>query len=556
MPYFSIHAAKSLVWYTVSIAMHQQPPEPTRDRPSAFLALLPLILLAVMGGGALTLATARWGIGIESDSVVFLSTAHNVLGGRGILAFIDGTTRPLTHFPPLYPLLLAALADVRLDVVTVARWLNIGLFAANILLVGAIIKHCTPRSRWLPVFGAFLLLTSPDVILTHAIVLTEPLFLLPAFGGLLAFAWARSRGSVGWLLLAAVLMGMACLIRYPGVVLIAAAGAEVLLFDHRRLRVRLRDAVVFGALASLPLLVWFLRNMLMSGNAANRELLVHPVTLSHIQSLLFTISTWLLPQTPQFQLHPGIRILLVGVLLVGGLWVLSRYRAHKQVQLLKSTLLASPLLRLLAIFVVLYLLFLVVSISLFDLSTPLNYRLLLPAYVALVILGCALVYPLAQQLAPTHILRRVGIVVGILFIVVYSGSGVQLFTYLAQQGWGYSGKLWHESELLPAVAALPAETRVYTNASDGVYILTGRETVSLPYKRGRTTGKDRPVAYAAEMEAMRQEVVQQQAVIAYFDLITWRDYLPSKQVVHTQPGVQPVLETWDGTIYGGDTSDE
>jgi 4-amino-4-deoxy-L-arabinose transferase-like glycosyltransferase len=536
--------------------MHQQPSEPTRDRLSAFRALLPLILLAAMGGLALTLATVRWGIGIESDSVVFLSTAHNVLGGRGILAFIDGTTRPLTHFPPLYPLLLTVFANSEMDVVHVARWLNSGLFAANILLIGAIIKHCTPRSRWLPAFGAFLLLTSPDVILTHAIVLTEPLFLLPAFGGLLLFAWARSRGSVAWLLLAALVIGVACLIRYPGVVLIAAAGAELLLFDDRRLRVRLRDAVVFSALASVPLLIWFLRNMLVSGNAANRELLVHPITLSHIQSLIFTISTWLLPQTPYFQLHPGIRILLVGVLLVGGFWFLSRYRAHEQVKRLKHALLASPLLRLLSIFVVLYLLFLVVSISLFDLSTPLNYRLLLPAYVALVILVCALVYHLAQQLAPTHILRRVGVLVGILVIVVYGVSGVQLFTYLAQQGWGYSGKLWHESALLPAVAALPAETQVYTNASDVVYILSGRETASLPYKRGRTNGKARPAAYAAEMEAMRQEVVQQQAVIAYFDLITWRDYLPSKQAVRTQPGVQPVLQTWDGTIYGGDTSDE
>ena len=48
------------------------------------------------------------GVGISPDAIDYLNTARSVLAGQGLV--IAGL--PMTHFPPVYPLLLAAIGLV------------------------------------------------------------------------------------------------------------------------------------------------------------------------------------------------------------------------------------------------------------------------------------------------------------------------------------------------------------------------------------------------------------------------------------------------------------
>lgn len=69
-------------------------------------------LLAAGGAGLLAWIT-RKGLGLTPDSLTYLDTARQVLDGRGLL-FTSwyGTLQPLTHYPPVYPWLLAQLGRI------------------------------------------------------------------------------------------------------------------------------------------------------------------------------------------------------------------------------------------------------------------------------------------------------------------------------------------------------------------------------------------------------------------------------------------------------------
>ena len=80
----------------------------------------------------------RLGAGISPDSTVYVDAANNLKMGRG-LSVQSGPDEftPLTHFPPLFPALLALLGSLGFDASSGARWLNVLLFGGNIFLLVA-----------------------------------------------------------------------------------------------------------------------------------------------------------------------------------------------------------------------------------------------------------------------------------------------------------------------------------------------------------------------------------------------------------------------------------
>ena len=84
------------------------------------------------------------GIGIYSDSVVYVGVARNLLRGEGVTYFDDnGQMTTVTHYAPLYPFMLAGLGVAGVDPLEGARWLNALLFASNIMLASWIVFTST-----------------------------------------------------------------------------------------------------------------------------------------------------------------------------------------------------------------------------------------------------------------------------------------------------------------------------------------------------------------------------------------------------------------------------
>ena len=99
--------------------------------------------LATVGSLGILLCTPG-GIGIYSDSVVYVGVARNLLRGHGVTYFdYNGQMAPVTHYAPLYPMVVSSLGLMGIDPVEGARWLNALLFAFNIILTGSIVFAST-----------------------------------------------------------------------------------------------------------------------------------------------------------------------------------------------------------------------------------------------------------------------------------------------------------------------------------------------------------------------------------------------------------------------------
>src|SRR5258706_1997214 len=101
----------------------------------------------VFAGSWLLWFTTRWGIGLYTDSIVYVGTARSILAGTGVSYFNDiGQFAPVIQYPPLYPAMVAAVRLSGLDALGSARWLSIICYGGNALLVAYIVYNARSSS--------------------------------------------------------------------------------------------------------------------------------------------------------------------------------------------------------------------------------------------------------------------------------------------------------------------------------------------------------------------------------------------------------------------------
>jgi hypothetical protein len=161
-------------------------------------------------GILLSLVVTRHSVGLDTDSGPYIGAAYNLRHARGLTTPFTFYTSPygpvqavgfrsevpLTHFPPLFPLLLAGLASFRLSISSAARVMNSLLLGINLVLVGGLALRLTKLRSWPVALLAAVLLFGPGSptltsagritwLSLHSSVLSEPLFLIFALTGLL-----------------------------------------------------------------------------------------------------------------------------------------------------------------------------------------------------------------------------------------------------------------------------------------------------------------------------------------------------------------------------------
>jgi hypothetical protein len=444
--------------------------------------------LAVMGlvFAALGLAIngTQAGVGLSQDSFVYLSAAGNVAAGRGLVVSpcvsyecagspgLERTPLPLTHFPPLYPLVLASLESLGMGLRGAARWSNVALFAINAALIGyTLLARC--RFAVLALAAPLWMVLSVDLIYLHLMAWSEPLSLALGFGGLIALgSWLDGNGtrSAG-LPLAAVLLGLAAVTRYAGIVYVGVGAVGLLATTGTPWRKRLATAAQFLGLAALPLLVLVFRNETTAGHAFNRKLAWHLPQPGRVGQIIGTVSSWVAPET-----FPGpLRLTLLGAFLaiLGIVWVKVRAGITTGGEPGISPLEVSRLEWLLAAFVPAYILFVFGSITFFDQGVPTNFRLLAPIHLALIALGALSADRLAARV---HWPRRVRIELVWALAVLLVGKYIAATNFVAnagEQGLEFT-VAERQSPLLAAVRRLPAGARVDSNLSAMASFLTDR----------------------------------------------------------------------------------
>ena len=224
-----------------------------RDRFTLFI-----VFIAGLGTAHILVRTATNGAAYTShDSTYFLSTVMNFLAGEG---WQDFRGRPLTSWPPLFPLLMAAFGWVGIDPLAAGQLINAAAFGLTILAAGGWLRSHL-RAQWLAVAATAIIAVSLPLSHWASHLMTDPLFVLLTLLALIQLAAFLQRG--GWtpLLLSAVFTALAALTRYPGVVLI---GAGVLMVAAGPTAGRLKHTVVLGAIPSIPLAGVLTRNWVVS----------------------------------------------------------------------------------------------------------------------------------------------------------------------------------------------------------------------------------------------------------------------------------------------------
>ncbi len=302
----------------------------------------------------------------------------------------------------------------------------------------------------------------------HSMALSEAPFLFLSMLTLYLLALYLDRSSVARLVAAAVAASLATLTRYAGVVLIVTGALALFLLVRGPLIRGALNLFLFGALSCAATVAWALRNLSVAGTIAQRTLVLHPPTWSHLAAAVETISGWLLPGTP-FAVRAG--ALLTVTAGAGIAAVVHRFPVAPRD---KGTPAGESLPRLIALFVMSYLSLLGFTIAFVSADTPLDVRILSPVYATLVILvarGCSRLEGRARATAGV-------LLIPVLAAYLNAAAGFVRQAYF--EGQGYASRSWHESPTLAALQALPVSRPIFSNRADAIAVLTGRPAERIP----------------------------------------------------------------------------
>ena len=423
-----------------------------------------LLIGAATLAGALVWISTPGGASTSPDSWVYLSTARNLLAGEGFTRY---NNVPFVPWPPLFPLLIAALVGLaeligrELHLLDALRAMHVLVTAANVVAAGLLFRRFM-RSAAVAALAALAVALSYPLVYVATFVWSEPLFVLLTLLFLHALDRHLAAPRARSLLLVAILAALASVQRYAGAVLIVAGALTLALLAFKvPLRCRLRDAGVFAAVAALPLVLWLAHNYARTGTLTGKRA---PSTQSlhvSIRAVYDLTVSWLTPE--RWGISYQAAGLIVGLVLVLGLIRLVRRERRAALPTLAG-LRALPL----ALFAALYGAFVVSSASLvrFD---PIDERLLAPLYVPTVGLAFAALNWLVGQLrarpwgrAPALGLTALA-ALWLLYPLDRLRDNIPTLQDISEAS-QVTYETWRESPLMRAVRADPPAGRVLTNA--------------------------------------------------------------------------------------------
>src|SRR5215207_11201374 len=190
-----------------------------------------LLLLSLIGMTLVFLVTYKFGPGISTDGARYLSTAQNLIDGRG---FYDYLNNPLTQFPPLYSVIIAGISLISgMDVFVAGQYLNILTFGLVIWLAGYFFYKVFPKEPLFSYFGGAVFALSLSLIIMASNILSDLLFLAFTLVFLIVATDVLETGTTKSIILLGLMAGISPFQRYAGLALILT-GIFLLLLLFRK----------------------------------------------------------------------------------------------------------------------------------------------------------------------------------------------------------------------------------------------------------------------------------------------------------------------------------
>ena len=512
---------------------------------------LAVAFLAGLGTAHILVRTATYGAAVSMDSTTFLSTALNCLAGEG---WRDFAGRPLATWPPLFPLLLAAGGWVGIEPLATGRWVNAVAFGLTILAAGGWL--CSNlRSRWLVLAATGAIAVSLPLSHWASHLLTEPLFVLFTLLALIQLASFLHRGGRTPLLWAAACTALATLTRYPGVVLIGVGVLVPLVRRTPPLAARLKDAGVFGVVASIPLAGVLTRNWATSGTLTGGR---YGWSLTggrggsgqslsdSLNQVVDVFRGWVIPPNAPdglgYLLWATTGLVMVAVVVLSGLG-----GSKGKGRMASLSFGVGPALPF-GGFAVAYLAFMVVVVP-FAIYRGIDSRFLLPLYVPLLLATMLLLDRfLSIEAAGWRVpVRCVVASLVLLASLVHVGFSAQRNLTLTAQAYvaGYEGRTynavyWQHSEILNYIRDNRIEGRIYSNAVHLAWF----------WDRDAAPGKYRK-KFSRRLSGLVRQMMRwtedgTAAYIVWIENVSVQDY--DDLDLRVLPGAETVAELADGFV--------
>lgn len=454
------------------------------------LTLVALLVVPVLGSILCVIAT-RHGIGIGQDSAAYMGAADNLLHGRGITTPFDlsGSTLspaqvfavygavPLVHFPPLYPISLAAISSTGLSIASGARWLNAILMGANLFVFELLVRRFSTSRLLVPIAAALLLLAGPAVFFHQNLLLidegawSEPLFLFVFLLSVLFIDVYLDHATPGWFVGIAVCVALAPLIRYVGFSIVAGAAIAMLLWAPLTRPRRWKAAAMLVVCGLTPSVAWsFVTSSVLHGGSA-RQFAWHAPS-APIHWLLYIGSGWILPGS-----IPGLlrEALFVVILLAAGLLLLVDRVQNKEGRQQHSHV------AVLAIFAATYLAVLMFTLAFLDDTTPLDNRILCPLIPLLYLF-------LIKAISTIDVRAGNGSLILAALCLIAASDAVVPTLSVVDHGTP-SGNTLMTSATMRAVRRLPPDTVIATGVNTLLYTDTGRASMRVPVRVHQLTNR-------------------------------------------------------------------
>ena len=499
-----------------------------------------IVVLAGLGTAHVLVRTATYGAAVTQDSIAFLSTAINFLAGEGWRDFKGNST---VEWPPLFPLLLAALGWVGIDPLEAGRLINATAFGLTILAAGCWLRSHL-QSQWLVLAATATLAASLPLSRWASHFMTDSLFVLLTLLALIQLAAFLNRRTAAPLWWAAVFTALAALTRYSGVVLIGT-GVLMLLPLARR-----RQTLVFGAISSVPLLAVLAHNWAVTGDptlAAGYRKEISGQSLSDSLSRVADVFRgWVIPPNAPDGLTYLLWIAAGLVVLAAGAVVVLAGRGLGMGGKSPSFGLGPALP--FGGFAAIYLVF---TVAIVPLVVPVEFpvRYLLPVYVPLLLTAVFLLDRFLSIEAAGRIVAIRYVVAALvllatlahLYCSAHENLRLTARAYVAgyEEDWMFNTARWQHSATLTYLRDNPIAGRIYTN---GRYSAWFAERTADPGKHQLIRGKKIP-------GKRRWTEIEAGAHIVWFERAYDRAHRTRSGLdLRLLPGMETVAELTDGLV--------
>ncbi len=496
--------------------IHIEPDRPMRKNEKLGQVIFAVLFVLLIAASVyLFVRCTPYGVGLVSDSVNYINGARSIAEGNGYYRKGGaGELKAITNFPPLYSICLSVPLYFGVSWQLAVWWVSLIFFVLNTVLVVCLVWLAS-GSRWAGLLGGVLLLSLQPYLYYQFYAMSEPVYYFCTFLAFICMLRGYRSGKFLWWLGCGIACGGAFLARYIGIVSLCAIFGAIVVFCRGK-RGRAFGGLFCGA---LPLIAaWLVRNALATGNASNRQILSHWVTMDDLRHGVVILWRWAFParygnlEVPtawMVWVTAGIFALMILFCIVLMVIAGRRKKGFSPAVVSIWTWL---------LFILGYNLFVILTISLFDASVNIEERILFPAFMIFFLIPPVLFgWMLTRR---DYLAVLLPFAVTVCFTVIFILDTIPHLDDMAERGYGWGWEGWNTSPAMQIIRELPEDKILYSNQIEAVNLWTGRGAYALLDPVDPSSEQVRE-GYQDTMNEIRRQVNAGEAVLVFFGINSW-----------------------------------